>query len=216
MASVTNTLTVYPSGYDTTNYSYNTVNSSYPLTNPVGKSSDNTTYAQWTMKTGSSAETYVFYLFDLSAIPENAMIESVSCTAKAYISSTTTSRISARTIQLYSGSTAKGSSTNISTSTTALTMTCGEWTRAELEDCRIRIYAKRGTSQTSTSVNMRFYGATLTVTYSVPEDGPTLYVKENGSYRAYSSVYKKESGTWVLQADLGSVFSIDTNYVKAN
>ena len=216
MATTTETLTAYPSGYDTTNYSYNTVNSSYPLTNPVGKSSSNTTYAQWTMKTGSSAETYVFYLFDLSAIPENATIESVACTAKAYISSTTSSRISARQVQLFSGSTAKGSSTNISTSTSALTLTCGSWTRAELKDCRIRIYAKRGSSRPTTSVDMRFYGATLTVTYSVPEDSPTLYVKESGSYRVYSSVYKKESGTWVLQTDLESVFSADTNYVKAN
>lgn len=159
---------VYPASYDSTNYSYASVNSYYPLSNPVGKSSSNTTYAQWNMTTGSSAETYVFYLFDLSEIPTNATIDSVSCVAKGYVSTTTSTRVSKRTMQMYYGtSTAKGSSVNISTSATESTISCGTWTREELNDCRIRIYAKRGTSQTTTTRYCRFYGATLTVTYTV-------------------------------------------------
>lgn len=163
MASVT----VYPSSYDTTNYSYASVNSSYPLSNAVGKGSDNTTYSQWNITTGSSAESYVFYSFDLSDIPENAIIDSVSCTAKVTISSTLSTRISARQVQLYHGiSTAKGSASTVSTTATSTSLTCGTWTREELNDCRIRIYTKRGTRNTTTTYYNRFYGATLTVEYT--------------------------------------------------
>lgn len=173
-------LVVYPSSYDSTNYSYASVNSSYPLSNAVGKSSSNTTYAQWNLKTGFYAETYVFYLFDLSEIPSNAAIDSVSCTAKGYISTTTSSRVSARTMQMYYGtSTAKGSSVTVSTSATAQTISCGTWTREELNDCRIRIYSKRGISQTTTTRYQRFYGATLTVTYTV--NGNTYTITSSAS-----------------------------------
>ena len=160
-------ITVYPASYDSVNYAYASVNSSYPLSNPVGKGSSNTTYAQWNIKTGSTAESYVFYIFDLSEIPAAATIDNVSCTAKAYISSTNSSRINTRQIQMYYGtSTAKGSASTVSNSTSALTLTCGDWTREELNDCRVRIYTKRGTSYTSTTYYNRFYGATLTVTYT--------------------------------------------------
>lgn len=158
---------VYPASYDSTNYSYASVDSSYPLSNAVGKGSDNSTYAQWTMKTGSGAETYVYYIFDLSEIPSNATIDSVSCTAKGYISTTSTWYVSSYTMQMYSGSTAKGSSVSLSTSASAQSISCGTWTRDELDDCRIRIYAVRGYFSTSTSRTMRFYGAALTVTYTV-------------------------------------------------
>ena len=161
---VQGTLTAYPSSYDTSNHSYASVNSSYPLSNPVGKGSDNTTYAQWNLTTGFGAESYVFYKFDLSEIPEDATITSVSCTATAYISTTSSIRVTTREIQMYYGtSTAKGSASTISNSTSALTLTCGTWTRAELNDCRIRIYSKRGWSKTTTTYYNRMYGATLTV-----------------------------------------------------
>lgn len=216
MAEVTDTLTTYPSGYDETNYSYASVNSSYPLSNAVGKSSSNTTYAQWNLKTGSSAESYVFYLFDCSSIPENATINSVSCTAKAYISSTQSSRINTRQIQMYYGtSTAKGSASTVSTSTSALTLTCGDWTREELNDCRIRIYTKRGTSSTSSTYYNRFYGATLTIEYTT-SSGEQMMLKTNGVWNPVESVYKKIDGAWVLQSDVTSVFNTDTNYVKGN
>ena len=52
---------VTPSSYDSSNYSYNSVNSSYPLSNPIGKDSSSTTYAEWDMKHGNGSETYVFY-----------------------------------------------------------------------------------------------------------------------------------------------------------
>lgn len=168
MAIISDTLTTYPSGYDSTDYSYASVNSSYPLSNAVGKDSAQTsTYSRWNIKTGSSAESWLYYLFDCSSIPEGATIDSVSCSARCSISSTNTSRINTKTIQLYSGSTAKGSATSItSTSSTSYTMKCGTWTREELQNCRIKFYAKRGTSWTTTTYYFRFYGATLTISYT--------------------------------------------------
>lgn len=167
MANVTKSIEVHPSGYDETNHAYASVNSSYPLSNAVGKGSNNTTYAQWNLTTGSEAESYVFYTFDLSEIPETATINSVSCSAKAYISSTSSWYINSHNMQMYhSTSNAKGSSTNITTSATAQSLDCGSWTRDELNDCRIRIYAKRSSYSTSTSRYIQFYGATLTISYS--------------------------------------------------
>lgn len=212
MANETKTFT--PASYDTSYYSYASVGSS--LSNAVGKSHTNTTYAQWNLKTGSRAQSYVYYKFDLSAIPSDAKIVSVGCQAKAYINNTQSSRISSRQVQMYYGTgTAKGSAYTISTSTTAFSITCGTWTRSELNDCRIRIYAMRGTSSTTTTYYERFYGATLTVVYELPNKD-TFMVKTGGTWNALNvtKVYKKVGGVWVEQTDLKTVFSTEANYVQ--
>lgn len=158
----TKNLQVYPNGYDLSNYSYSTISSSANAQD----GSDSTTYATINLKTGSNAETYVYWKFDLSEIPDGATINSVSCTAKCYINQTGSSYVSSRTIQLYSGTTAKGSATTFSNSTSVLTLTTGTWTVAELKNASIRTYAQRGTRNTSTTYYIRFYGATLTVNYT--------------------------------------------------
>lgn len=166
MAIITDSIKVTPSGYDSTNYSYASIVSGYPLTNPVGQDSTGESMCRINLKTGSGAESYVFYTFDFSAIPSDATIKSITGKAKAYISNTNSWRINKREVQLYYGtSTAKGSSSTMSTSTDALTLTCGTWTRAELDNCRLRLYAKRGSWGTSTTYYMGLYGADLTVTY---------------------------------------------------
>lgn len=167
----TGSITAYPQAYLTSPSSYASVRN---MTNPVGKGSSNTTYAQINLKTGSSAETYVYFPFDFSSIPENATIDSISCTAKGYTSSTSSSYVKNRQIQLYTGTTAKGRAVNLTTSATAQTLPCGTWTRAELQNCRIQLYAKRGTSSTSTSRYLRFYGAEVTVNYTYT----TSYTRE--------------------------------------
>lgn len=155
------TITLYPSAFVSGQYA-----SISGQTNPVGKGSTSTSYSTINLKTGRQAETWAFYQFDTSQIPANAEIVSVTCAAKCYISNTTSNRIGTRQIQLFAGtSTAKGSASNVSTSTTAFNMTCGTWTRAELENCLIRMYAVRGTQYTTTTYYFRFYGATLTIKY---------------------------------------------------
>lgn len=162
------TITVYPSSVNTTDYSYQSVNSSYPLANMVGKSYLNSSYAEWYLKTGSQAESWVYYNFDLSSIPAGSTINSVACTPKAYVSNTNANYIAIRTIQLYSGSTAKGSPSTVVQAASTYTLTTGSWTRDELQSCRLKIYSKRGTSNTTTTYSNRFYGADLTVDYTVP------------------------------------------------
>lgn len=43
-----------------------------------------------------------------------------------------------------------------------------------------------------------------------------IYVKESGSWVAYTKAYKKVNGSWVQQSDLTTVFNSSTNYVKGN
>lgn len=149
-------------------YSYSSVSSSYPISNALADSTS-TNYAYITCTTGSRAESYSFFKFDCSSIPATATIKSVGCKAKGRVSST--SYISTRQIQLFykDKGTAKGSATNMSTSTSELTLTAGTWTRAELDDCYIRFYGQRGTSNTTRAAYLYIYGATLTVEYEYDE-----------------------------------------------
>ena len=134
-------------------------------TNPVGKSSSNTTYATLTTTTTRNATSYAFWKFDCSSIPSGATIESVSCVAKCYVSNTT--RIGTRSVQLYYGTnTAKGSSVSFNNNESTQTLNCGTWTREELNDINIRVAGTRGTSTRSATI--QFYGADLTVTYTMP------------------------------------------------
>ena len=158
--TITATLSVHPSGNAGTAYAYlNDVANAY-----TDENSD--TYATIGLKTGSSAVTTVYFTFDTSAIPANATIISVACSAKGYISTTTSSRVASRTMQMCANTTAKGSGAQLSTTATVRNLTVGTWTRTELNNARLRFYAKRGTSNTSTDYYMRCYGATLTVEYS--------------------------------------------------
>lgn len=134
-------------------------------TNPVGKSSSNTNYATLTTSTTSRSTSYAFWKFDCSSIPSGATIDSVSCVAKCYVSNT--SRITSRSVQLYYGTnTAKGSSVTFNATEGATqTLDCGTWTREELNDINIRVAGTRGTNTSSASI--RFYGADLTITYTL-------------------------------------------------
>lgn len=154
------TVTLYPSAFISGQYA-----SISGQNNPVGKGSTSTSYVTINLKTGSNAETWAYYSFDTSSIPENAEIVSVACASKCYINTTTASRVGTRQVQLFTGTTAKGSASTVSTSTSALNMSCGTWTRSELNNCRIRVYGKRGTSNTSTTYYFRYYGSTLTIKY---------------------------------------------------
>ena len=191
---------------------------------------DSTNYSTLNLTRGSDAVTYAYYKFDTSSIPANATIISVSCRAKCIITNTNSSRIKTRQIQMFSGTTAKGSAHTLSTSTTAFDMTCGTWTRQELEDCRIRLYAVRGSSQSTSSFYIRFYGADLTVEYEYSDvvTGDTIYVKQNGAWveatdvllkvnnawQSVSNAYKKVNGTWVEQDDKSAMFDTNAIYKK--
>lgn len=55
---------------------------------------------------------------------------------------------------------------------------------------------------------------TIVVTSSGSQ--PTMYYKNNESWVAVASVYKKVNGSWVLQSNLANVFESGVNYIKGS
>ena len=160
MATTTRTVQLVPSSY--TGLTGMTISSSYPVTNAYNDET-NETYCRFSISTSSTGS--VYFTFDASAIPSDAVITGVTAKAKVRVSST--SRVTSTKCQLYSGSTAKGSnSTFASTSSSnVVTLTPGTWTRSELGDLRLLI---GGTgSSSSQSKYIYLYGASVTVTYTV-------------------------------------------------
>lgn len=161
----------------------------------IGKSADEGSSTANMYSSGQSTTGIVEYTFDLSDIPSNATITSVSCQVKAHEENASRSTF---TLQLYSGSTAKGSATTVSgTSNTIYTLTTGSWTRAELDNLKLHTtYGYYGGLVA---------GATLSIEYTT---GDASYeVKLNGSSSGWSisgnGIYKKQNGTW------SSVSSVD-------
>lgn len=150
------TITLYPTSYDTENYSWRT---SSNISNGYTNSSSSN-YAEFGL-VKSRGETYIYYKFDTSSIPDGAEIVSVSCTAKVLINgnSSTTPQ---KKIQMATGTTLKGTASTASSTAKVYTLDVGEWTLSELRDIRIRPYAK---TNTTANYTMRFYGATLTIKY---------------------------------------------------
>lgn len=158
------TLTFNPTGYTgATNMSES---SNYPWTRGCNSISNTSSYARLQLSASStSTDCYIYYTFSVSDIPSNATITNVSCIARIYRNSRVTANTAA--IQLYNGTTAKGAETN-SFGTTASNVTIsntGSWTVSELNDIRLRIKGRR--SNTSNSSYIYFYGANLSITYSI-------------------------------------------------
>lgn len=153
----------HPVSYDESDHAY------YSLSSVANgyTDSNSTNYATISLTRGKGATTYLYYEFDTSSIPEGATITSVECTVKCYISSTSSSYIATRQVQLFSGTTAKGSPTTVANNTTVHTMTTGSWTLEELRNIRLRVYGVRGNTNQNANYYFRFYGATLSVTYTI-------------------------------------------------
>ena len=160
--NVSDSLIFNPSGIDTSQSSYGTGSNN---TNAYADI-NSTTYSTLSCNTGSQVSSWVTYTFNVTGIPSGATINSVTCQAKASVSST--SYIATAVLQLYTGTTAKGSTTSFRSNTaTTYTLSPGSWTVSELASVRIRATATRGTSNTSRSAYIYFYGANLTINYSI-------------------------------------------------
>ncbi len=162
---ITDTAIAYPSGFDSTNSVYDSVNSSYPIENGYA-SATNTNYAQINITTGANAETWIYYTFAPS-IPNGSTITSISCQAKASINSTT-ARIAIRQIQMYTGTTDKGTAQTLTSAATTFTFTesVNDWTVSQLNNARIVMHVQRSTKDPSRNYYVDFYGATLTIGYT--------------------------------------------------
>ena len=189
---------------------------------PYSTSNTSNTYVKPEGNTG-----WINYQFDFSDIPTVATIKSVSVKVYGARENATVDGTHVARFQCYSGSTAKGTLQNFtSTSNGSVTVSdVGTWTATELHDARLRfeigyyggrmlgitwtvVYEVSGYSYTITNVS-----ANHTIVVS-SGSGPTttMYLKVNGSWVAASKVYKKVNGSWVQQSDLTSVFTSGTNY----
>lgn len=196
----TETKTFYPGAYDA---SESDISSIENATNPVGKGSSNATYA--TIHPSASSDSCVIWPFDVSQIPENAVVDSVACTVKA---NNKAAYLTTHGYQLYCGSVAKGSVTSFLTTTvTTKPLVVGTWTREELNSIRLRIHLKGATTAVA-----YFYGADLTVTYTYQSE--KFMLKINGEYYDADSVYQKIDGSWVEQEDLTDVMISENGIVN--
>lgn len=161
--SVTTTLTVNPSSYDGIDKAY------YSLVDAseAYQGTDSTTYARLRLTRGTEgAITYLYYLFNTSAIPSDAIVAYVLCKVKARLNNTTATNVAVKQCQMFSGTTAKDSAISLTTSITTSTVNKStSWSRQEVSDIRIRFYAERGTANLNSDYYFDIYGATLTVFY---------------------------------------------------
>lgn len=209
--NINNTLTFVPNGNTgTTNL---TASSQYPTSNG---NTDHTssTYVQFTTQTTAG---YTYYTFPVSGIPENASISSVSCIAKIRINNI--SRVSNTNIQLYSGTTAKGSSKTFSSTSASNTVTLdgATWTVSEVNNARLRFGGKKANSNNSGYIY--FYGATLSVTYALQgteyEITSTLATDAVDSIDPAGQTYVKEGDDYELSIYADSIddFIVEDNGV---
>ena len=141
------------------------VSSSYPMTRAYEDSTDTSDYARLSVSTSTTG--HVFLLYDTSDIPANATITSITANARLRISSS--SRVTNRKCQLYSGTTAKGNSVGFSSTASGgsvVSPTAGSWTRAELDD--LRMYIEGTGSSSNQSKYIYIYGTDITIEYTVP------------------------------------------------
>ena len=200
--NITSAVTFNPTG--TIGSSNISTSTSYPLSNGYNGTSNTSRYARLNLSANNTSTTcYIYYTFNVNGIPSNATINSVSCTVRIYRNSRVTQNTSA--IQLYNGTRAKGSATNGLTTTASNIQiaSTGSWTVSELNDIRLRISGVR--SSTSYSSYIYFYGADLTVNYTV--NGVEYEVTATSEY---DGAEVSPSSQFVLQGE-DAVVRIDTD-----
>lgn len=176
------TIERYPDDYTSSN-----LNSSSNLNACIGKSADDGTSTSNVYSSGSSVTGHADYTFDLSDIPSNATITNVTCVVKAHEENSSRSTC---TLQLYAGSTAKGSQTTVSgTNNANYTLATGSWTRSELSNLILRM-------------SVGYYGgliagATLTIEYETEAQYSISIIGHASGWSATSDqMYQKSNGAW--------------------
>ena len=166
MAVVEKSVYSYPTAY-TTSGSINGTR----YKNAIGKGADTSAVSGNDYANGGSSSTaHIDYDFEFD-IPESATIESVECQVKGHCENTSKSTAN---LQLYAGSTAKGSVSKFtSTSAKTVTLTTGTWTRSEIDNLKLRF-------------TIGYYGglvngATVTITYQYDDITYTITVNNSTS-----------------------------------
>lgn len=168
------------------NFGRNTTEGSTTYVLNAQNPSSNTVNSARLSNSGDSSSAKVcggyYYISKLTSIPNNAIIKNVACRIKYYISSAT--NITDISIQLYSGSTAKGTPiTYISTNSSGVNRAFtdpGTWSATDLNNNEIRIEIKATHRANNTTAGYVYiYGIDFTVTYEVPTEIKLL--KYNGT-----------------------------------
>lgn len=227
----TDTQTAIPDGNTNSNFTLSNIDNAYT-------DADDDSYATLNLAAGGTGTLYL----DLGGIslPSGATIQSVSCQATLRYSRNSSSSGCTASCQLYSGNTAKGSSTSVVTAggtdvaKTTFNLTIGNWTSSELSNARF--YFTATNNAYSTQRIFYIYGVSLNVTYSISgkiyiyiitnvtgdhaivvtgsQATDTLYMKVNGTWKEVSAVYKKVNGVWELQSDLQNLFDLSIKYIR--
>lgn len=168
-------------------YTAEGMNSTSNLEHCIGVSAADGSGSSNVYSSGSGTTGHAYYTFDLSSIPSNANITSVSCAVKAHEENASRSTC---TLQLYAGSTAKGSRTTVNgTSNAVYNLTTGNWTRSEIDNLQL-------------VMAVGYYGglivgATLTIEYSAERSySATIFGSDSGATISSNYLYQKVSGNW--------------------
>ena len=201
---VSGTATSYPESYSTSGSISGT-----HYQQCIGNGVDGSSVSGNDYSSSSGSTAHIDYSFDFSEIPAGATIQSVSVRVKGHCESTSSSSEVA-TLQLYSGSTAKGSESEFtSTSDQTITMSAGTWTQAELQDAILRFtigYYGGAVSGVTWSVTYEMDGyvytisnitADHTIVVSSGETPINIRVKQNGAWTTPTKVFVKQNGSWV-------------------
>lgn len=212
----TESLKVTPISLDTNLSSYDSINSVYPLHNILGKDETNSTFTRFNMNTGVLAYTYVFLVFDFSAIPENATINRVSCSCKCKCSNSSAVVAGNNDIALCENSNVivRSSSTQtFDTSASTETISSVEITRAQLNNLRFRLLGVRGSIGVNRTYYLDLYGVSITVEYTT-QDQVEMQFSVNGTWLNVTEAYvKSDDGIWMKQEDFTKVFDESKTYV---
>lgn len=197
MAIVQRTVESYPTAYATSG----TINGTR-YRNAIGKGADTAAVSGNDYSNGGSSSTATIdYSFEFD-IPEEADIISVACQVKGHAENTSRSTAN---LQLYAGSTAKGSVSKFtSTSAQTVTLTTGTWTRSEVDNMKLRF-------------TIGYYGglvngATVTITYSYDDVTYTITVSNSTSANVTADPTEVSPGhSSTIKADSISGLTITDN-----
>ena len=207
IGNISKSLSVKPSAYipqatDGSWYSLSNASNAYSFVTGSGSSS----YCGVVLTRGAGAYTYVYFTFDTSAIPADATIDSVTGQVKLSISNATATNVASKGAKMCSGTTEKTATVSVTTTAAVRTFTMGTWTRAELNDLRLKVYATRGESNTSSNYTLRIYGATIVINYTCQGTLYTVTVTSNTADIAVSPASQEvEAGTNATVAITGDI-----------
>lgn len=162
------------------------------LTSAVGKTAENPSSSSGNAYASNGSTGYCIYSFNVSSIPNDAVIKSISCKVYGHAESTTYTVGSREcTLQFYNNTTAVGTADHFtSTNNYILEMSdCGTWTRSDLNNIKLRCtVAYYGGGVGGISLTIEYEVSSIRYYYVVPvyeakdivvKYKPDFYVKVN-------------------------------------